>query len=350
MLTRPPRCVQSKRGWLRSSPGLHPRRNFCLQIRSRWVASRSFLWCQARISMNKGRLDLQMKPQIRVLSHWVPLVQALGILTLGQRAYSSSANPGGADSGVANGSALATASPRERISLNAGWRFTRNDPDGVGERLRYANIKDWVLPTAAELAKGAALAAKARPAGNPGGDISYAQSDFDDSQWRLLNLPHDWGIEGPFKQEYPGETGKLPWWGVAWYRKHLAIPAADAGRRIYLDVDGAMSYATVWLNGQFVGGWPYGYASWRVDLTPFVKVGRGQCPRHPARQSAGFLALVSGRRHLPQRLAGQNRAGACRPLGHLCHHAGDQRPIGDRENPGQRGQRRGGRCRRDGEE
>src|SRR5208282_1302719 len=157
--------------------------------------------------------------------------------------------------------------------LNAGWRFTRDDPAGVGERLRYANIKDWVLPTAAELAKGAVPAAKARPAGNPGGDIPYAQSDFDDRQWRQLNLPHDWGIEGPFKQEYPGETGKLPWWGVGWYRKHLAIPAADAGRRIYLDVDGAMSYTTVWLNGQFVGGWPYGYASWRVDLTPLVKVG-----------------------------------------------------------------------------
>jgi len=214
-----------------------------------------------------------MKPEIRVLSHWVPLVQALGILTLGQSAYSSSANLGGADSGVVNASAFSTASPRERILLNAGWRFTRDDPAGVGERLRYANIKDWVLPTAAELAKGAVPAAKARPAGNPGGDIPYAQSDFDDSQWRQLNLPHDWGIEGPFKQEYPGETGKLPWWGVGWYRKHLAIPASDAGRRIYLDVDGAMSYATVWLNGQFVGGWPYGYASWRVDLTPLVKAG-----------------------------------------------------------------------------
>jgi len=185
-------------------------------------------------------------------------VLALGILALGQSAYSASTN---------------LASPRERISLNAGWRFTRNDPAGVGEQLRYANIKDWVLLTAAELTKGGALVAKARPAGNPGGDISYAQGDFDDGQWRLLNLPHDWGIEGPFEQEYPGETGKLPWWGVAWYRKHLAIAAADQGRRFYLDMDGAMSYATVWLNGQFVGGWPYGYASWRVDLTPFVRIG-----------------------------------------------------------------------------
>ena len=90
---------------------------------------------------------------------------------------------------------------------------------------------------------------------------------------RALNLPHDWGIEGPFKQEYPGDTGKLPWWGVGWYRKHLAVPASDQGRRIFLDVDGAMAYATVWLNGHFMGGWPYGYASWRGDLTPGIKYG-----------------------------------------------------------------------------
>ncbi len=53
----------------------------------------------------------------------------------------------------------------------------------------------------------------------------------------------------------------------------MDIPAADAGKKIYLDVDGAMAYAEVWLNGNFVGGWPYGYASWQVDLTPFVKYG-----------------------------------------------------------------------------
>jgi beta-galactosidase len=123
------------------------------------------------------------------------------------------------------------------------------------------------------LTKDRALAANRPAPGNPSDDITYAQSDFDDSQWRLLDLPHDWGIEGPFKQEYPGETGKLAWWGIGWYRKHLSIPAVDKGQKIYLDVDGAMSYATVWLNGQFVGGWPYGYASWRVDLTPFVRFG-----------------------------------------------------------------------------
>ena len=162
---------------------------------------------------------------------------------------------------------------RERVSLNSGWRFTKGDSDVIGNQLSYANIKDWILPTGSALTKEVALAAIKRPVGNPVSEIAYAQADFDDSQWQLLNLPHDWAISGPFKQEYPGETGKLEWWGVGWYRKHLTLPAADAGRKIYLDVDGAMSYATVWLNGQCVGGWPYGYASWRVDLTPFVKYG-----------------------------------------------------------------------------
>jgi len=106
-----------------------------------------------------------------------------------------------------------------------------------------------------------------------GENTNAAQMDFNDAAWHKLNLPHDWAIEGPFKFEYPGETGKLQYWGVAWYRKHFTVPAADQGRQIFLDVDGAMSHATVWLNGHSVGGWPYGYASWRVDLTPFIKPG-----------------------------------------------------------------------------
>ncbi len=68
--------------------------------------------------------------------------------------------------------------------------------------------------------------------------------------------------------------GRLPSAGVGWYRRTLDIPATDAGKSIFLDVDGAMAYATVWLNGQLVGGWPYGYSSWRVDLTPYAVAGR----------------------------------------------------------------------------
>jgi beta-galactosidase len=160
---------------------------------------------------------------------------------------------------------------RERISFNQGWRFQKDDPAGTGDTLSYSKLKPFLITASESFQKGPANAQK--PDGNPGGDVSFVQSDFDDSAWRKLDLPHDFGIEGPFAQEHPGETGKLPWWGVAWYRKSFDLPSSDAGRRIYLDVDGAMSFASVWCNGQFVGGWPYGYASWRVDLTPFVKPG-----------------------------------------------------------------------------
>ena len=166
--------------------------------------------------------------------------------------------------------AAGTASPRERISLDAGWRFIKADAPDTGTDLTRAVIARLDLATGNSFTTNAPAPL---PDGNPGGAISFAQPGFDDSQWRLLNLPHDWGIEGPFQQALSGATGKLPWFGVGWYRKHLDIPAADAGKKIYLDVDGAMSYAAVWLNGKFVGGWPYGYSSWQVDLTPYVNFG-----------------------------------------------------------------------------
>ena len=100
-----------------------------------------------------------------------------------------------------------------------------------------------------------------------------AQSNYNDRAWRRLNLPHDWGVEGPFNPQLSGEGGRLPWMGTAWYRKTFALPASDAGRKIYLDIDGAMSYSSVYLNGHLVGGWPYGYSSYQLDLTPYVKVG-----------------------------------------------------------------------------
>ena len=167
-------------------------------------------------------------------------------------------------------SAASIDSPRERISLDAGWRFYKGETPDAGTNLTYPALRAWLLPAMNSFV---ANPLAPRPAVNPAENIPFAQINFDDSQWRLLNLPHDWGVEGPFQLDYPGETGKLPWWGVAWYRHHLDVPNSDAGKKIYLDVDGAMSYATVWVNGKFVGGWPYGYASWRVDLTPYLNFG-----------------------------------------------------------------------------
>lgn len=183
------------------------------------------------------------------------------------------------------GAAWAADSPRERISIDDDWRFTKGDPSNCpvsifGGELSQKTVSNtlssvigpWTLPTGNEFIKDPAKR-YARPEGNLGNGIPYLQPDFDDSTWQQINLPHDWAIEGPFTHVGGGGMGRLPTAGVGWYRKKLEIPATDSGKSIFLDVDGAMSYAVVWLNGQMVGGWPFGYASWRVDLTPYVKPG-----------------------------------------------------------------------------
>ncbi len=197
----------------------------------------------------------------------------------------------------------AATSPRERLSLNDGWRFQKDDPPGNTVSLIYdvrpevrdrrddgpadaqpedaemsatvarPVMKPWILPTGNTFIKNPARR-HARPEGNWGGDVAYVQADFDDRSWQQVNLPHDWAIAGPFiTTGGGGGMGRLPSPGIGWYRKKLDIPPSDAGKSIFLDVDGAMSYAAVWLNGRIVGGWPFGYASWRVDLTPYVNVG-----------------------------------------------------------------------------
>ena len=89
---------------------------------------------------------------------------------------------------------------------------------------------------------------------------------------RVLDLPHDWGVEGEFDISYPGESGKLAWWGKAEYSKTLTVKD-KASKQFFLDIDGAMQWAKVYCNGEYVTEWPYGYASWQADLTPLIKDG-----------------------------------------------------------------------------
>ena len=90
---------------------------------------------------------------------------------------------------------------------------------------------------------------------------------------RTISLPHDWGVEGPFDQNFPGETGKLRWWGHAEYTKSLNISAKDLDGLVFLEFGGAMSNAVVSVNGTELGGRPYGYSSFCVELTPALKEG-----------------------------------------------------------------------------
>ena len=131
-------------------------------------------------------------------------------------------------------SAAEPALPRERLSFNTGWRFAQGDPDGITNQLAYTNIQAWVEATGAEFTTNADLAARKQPDGNPGGtDVAYAQSGFDDRQWRLLNLPHDWGIEGPFKQaEHDTALSAMDFSGRQKSRRGANASAVATGRTI----------------------------------------------------------------------------------------------------------------------
>jgi beta-galactosidase len=98
-----------------------------------------------------------------------------------------------------------------------------------------------------------------------------AMPAFDDSAWRRVDLPHDWSSEGPFSAEYGSGNGYAPG-GVGWYRKHVAeLDARLKGKLATIEFDGAYDNAEVWVNGQYVGGRPYGYSSFECKLTPHLK-------------------------------------------------------------------------------
>lgn len=134
-------------------------------------------------------------------------------------------------------------SPRSRESFNEGWKFIKYFNENGSKATFDVEPADLQLPEA------------------------------NDSQWRTLDVPHDWAIEGPFSDTLENNTGLLPWKGIGWYRKHFKVSENEKRKRIYIDFDGAMAYADVWLNGKHVGGWPYGYTSFRLDLTPYVNFG-----------------------------------------------------------------------------
>jgi beta-galactosidase len=106
------------------------------------------------------------------------------------------------------------------------------------------------------------------------GDFAAAMVPaFDDTNWRRVNVPHDWSSEGAFSADYASGTGYAPG-GIGWYRKHFTLDSSATNKLVAVEFDGVYDYAEVWLNGQFVGGRPYGYASFECVLTPLVRFGR----------------------------------------------------------------------------
>ncbi|MDR0972455.1 MAG: DUF4982 domain-containing protein [Prevotellaceae bacterium] len=104
------------------------------------------------------------------------------------------------------------------------------------------------------------------------GDETQAYApDYDDSEWRTLNLPHDWSIELPFDRRSPtGTGGGALRGGVGWYRKTFELNSSDKNKQIFIDFDGVYMDSEVFLNGHSLGKRPFGYISFQYDMTPYL--------------------------------------------------------------------------------
>jgi beta-galactosidase len=101
-----------------------------------------------------------------------------------------------------------------------------------------------------------------------------ADPALDDSAWQAVDLPHDWSIAVPFREDSPSGTGGgFLDGGAGWYRKTFTAPAAWRGKRVFIQFDGAYMDSRVWINGNLLGERPYGYISFEYDLTPHLKPG-----------------------------------------------------------------------------
>ncbi|WP_075559564.1 glycoside hydrolase family 2 [Parabacteroides timonensis] len=101
-------------------------------------------------------------------------------------------------------------------------------------------------------------------------DSTAVGTDYNDSEWRKLSLPHDWSVEGQLSPSLASCTGYLPG-GIGWYRKHFNI--TDKAARHYIYFEGVYNRSEVYLNGHLLGKRPNGYVSFLYDMTPYLKEG-----------------------------------------------------------------------------
>ena len=172
---------------------------------------------------------------------------------------------------------------RERLLLDFGWRFHfghANDP-------------------AKDLGYGSASAGNFRKTGN---FMPAASTSLDDADWRSIDLPHDWAVELPFKNDpdlqskgfYP--LGRqYPETSVGWYRRVFELPAGDAGRRITVEFDGAYRETLVVFNGFYIGRHSGGYDPFSFDVIGLHQPWRSAtccwCASMPRRATAGSMKV-----------------------------------------------------------
>lgn len=138
----------------------------------------------------------------------------------------------------------------ETLSLNKGWRFYKGDipfPVITGQGMTYESAK----------------AGKSWGAASPG---------FDDTDWRIVTLPHDWAVESPFDSLANMAQGYRER-GIGWYRRSFKLDESDNGKYIELQFDGIATHATIWVNGTVLHRNFCGYTSMYIDITPYAYYG-----------------------------------------------------------------------------
>jgi beta-galactosidase len=164
---------------------------------------------------------------------------------------------------AASAGALSAVAPREQFLFDFGWKFQFGNGCDPSKDLDFAVNQDAFAKT---------------------GDFKFARVGYDDSKWRSLNLPHDWAVELPFVRDdelqshgYKPLGRRYPETSIGWYRREFLIPAADAGRRIAVEFDGAFRDILLFVNGCFIGRNDNAYAPFRFDITDFLAIGAKNC-------------------------------------------------------------------------
>jgi beta-galactosidase len=151
---------------------------------------------------------------------------------------------------IANALFAADSAPRERLLMDSGWRFHLGNEWGIGQNLAKS-----------------------------GTGMGPASVAFSDASWRSVDLPHDWAVELPFDARADTAHGfkalgaGFPENSIGWYRRTFELPAADTGRRLWLEFDGVYRDCTVFVNGWFVGHHESGYSGVRYDITDVANCG-----------------------------------------------------------------------------
>ncbi|TKA16318.1 beta-galactosidase GalA [Xanthomonas euvesicatoria] len=195
-------------------------------------------------------------------------VGAAGALVSAGTAAASATPKSSATTAALGDAALAL---RERLLFDFGWRFHLGHASDAARDFEFGTFQR----TFAKAGKDTATA---------------AQLAFDDSAWQQVDLPHDWAVGLPFRQEpisafmteedpaaahgYKPLGTSFPQNSVGWYRRTLQIPASDLGKRISLVFDGVFRECIVFCNGHIVGRHASGYCGFEVDLSEVLDYGK----------------------------------------------------------------------------